>query len=33
MQQGAPGYAKGEIVEREGGVGLRFSILHVSQLK
>jgi hypothetical protein len=33
MQQGAPGYAKGEMVERKGGVGLRLIILHISQLK
>jgi hypothetical protein len=27
------GYAKGEMVERKGGVGLRLIILHISQLK
>ncbi len=33
MQQRAAGYAKGEMIEREGGVGLRLIILHISQLK
>jgi len=33
MQQRAPGYAKGEMVERKGGVGLRLNVLHISQLK
>ena len=33
MQQRASGYAKGEMVECKGGVGLRLIILHISQLK
>ena len=32
MQQGAPGNTKGELIERKGGIGLRFIIPHISQL-